>query len=122
MMNLNDELDNFLKGDPRERSRWIYTDKVTLYTRKSRRYLKKQYVTCIDIADITVHEPHRGTGVFATFIQHVEQVVADPNNSFQGVFVESIVNPYLMNRLTKHGYTVRDDCCYKLIDKINGLR
>lgn len=94
--------DTFIDS-PKIRNTWIYERDIKVYVRRSTRYIDGNSVLCLDIASVEVLEKRRGQGLFKAFLNRVEKAAAAMNRE---VFVESILEPRLLQFLLKRNYTL----------------
>jgi hypothetical protein len=88
---------------PKIRSTWIYERDIQVYVRRSNRHIDGNLVSCLDIASVEVNEDRRGQGMFKAFLNRFEKAAALMNRE---VFVESILEPRLLQFLLKRNYTL----------------
>jgi GNAT superfamily N-acetyltransferase len=83
---------------------WIQERNISVYVRKSNRYLlDKKITSCLDLASVEVEERHRGKGIFTAFLSRFEKAAHDTNRV---VYVESILEPRLREFLKTKGYAI----------------
>lgn len=86
---------------PKIRNIWIRERDIDVYVRRSNRIIDGNLVSCLDIASVEVNEKRRGQGTFKAFLNRVEKAAASMNRE---VFVESILEPRLLQFLLKRNY------------------
>jgi predicted GNAT family N-acyltransferase len=74
---------------------------LVAYMRKSNRFIEGKMHEFLDIGRILVDSNKRGTGVFKKFLSDVENFARQLN---RGVFIESIMEPRLIDFLKNRGY------------------
>jgi hypothetical protein len=84
------------------RNKWILTDNVKLYIRKSKRFIENEMRDFLDISSVEV-EP-KGEKLFTNLLDRIEKEFSDKN-----IFVESILNDRLYEFLLKRGYLKTND-------------
>jgi hypothetical protein len=88
-------LDLFLKS--KENRKWIVTDDVKIYVRKSKRYQNKQMYDCLDLASIEIGDT--GKGLFTELFETILDKYKNKN-----IFVESILEKRFYNFIKKYGF------------------
>lgn len=102
---------------------WISEKHIKIYVRRSNRILTartfletQKFYPCLDIASVEVSENRRGKGIFKKFLTRVER---QAKKLKRAVYVESILDPRLVDFLTRRGYTsapnLRSESMYKII-------
>ena len=98
---MNTLLTDFL--DSPQKTTWLNmvrgSTRLSVYVRKSRRYLEGRLQDAIDIA--TANAYPQGTGLFTAFVEKVEQIAKERDLI---VFVESILNEQLISFFVRRGY------------------
>lgn len=94
--------DTFI-ASPKIRNTWIRERDINVYVRRSNRIIDGNLVSCLDIASVEVNEKRRGQGMFKSFLNRVEKAAASMDRE---VFVESILEPRLLQFLLKRDYTL----------------
>lgn len=94
--------DTFIDS-PKIRNIWIRERDIKVYVRRSNRIIDGNLVSCLDIASVEINERRRGQGIFKAFLNRVEKAAASMNRE---VFVESILEPRLLQFLLKRDYTL----------------
>lgn len=79
------------------RNVWIEVNGFKMYTRKSIRFFETQQIPCFDIASIEAEVA--GTGMFTRILEALLEKY--PTKHF---FVESILNPRLLEFLERYGF------------------
>lgn len=106
--------DTFI-ASPKIRNTWIYERDIEVYVRRSNRVIDGNLVSCLDIASVEVRENRRGQGLFKAFLHRFEVEAAKMNRR---VFVESILEPRLLQFLLKQNYILIPNsippCVYKI--------
>lgn len=93
----------FIESDRRNGWMWCDRELVEIYFRKAFRIIDNQIVeNILDVANITVKYNYRGQGVFTSALQDIERIAKE--KGFQGIFIESVLEPRLIGFLTKQGY------------------
>ena len=86
-----------------QRNAWVELDQpISLYVRKAKRVIEGNQVDTFDLATVEVEESQRGQGMFKSLLEKVELLAKD--HGFDGVFVESIQEPKLLDFLLRRGY------------------
>lgn len=81
------------------RNTYLYNEYMTLYVRKSKRFIEGKWYDCFDIASVEVIRQERGKGYFTSFLQTFIELYPDKN-----IFVESILNPVLKDKLLQFDF------------------
>ena len=100
MAKLSMNFDTFIVS-PKIRNCWVHERDLSVYVRRSMRFIGKEAVKCLDIASVEVNEKRRGCGIFKEFLARFE---VEAKNLNRAVFVESILEPRLLQFLFKRGY------------------
>lgn len=89
---------------------WAYFPKyrLNLYYRITHRAIEGKMLASIDLATIEVDDGFRGQGLFTQFLVEVEKLAVEYNRV---VFVESILNPKLLDFLKNQNYRVVSEMC-----------
>lgn len=87
---------------------WIRERNISIYVRKSSRYINNNNIPCLDIGSVQVDEKYQKKGIFSAFLYRFEQEATKLN---RGVYVESILNPFLVNYLLTKGYDYVSGIC-----------
>ncbi len=98
-------INEFVSGG--QRNAWLEDGILSIYVRKSMRYVRGQYINTFDVANIsTIPTQYQGQGHFGRFMKKVEMIGLP-------VFVESInrANTHLIGILQRNGYEFVDDQC-----------
>lgn len=90
---------NKFLSDPHCRSSCVKTDFVTVYLRKSDRYIHGALHDCLDLANIEVPETLWRQGIARATIQFLEK-----GNPYYYIFVENATNPILHSALKRWGW------------------
>lgn len=80
---------------------WIYERSLSVYIRRSNRFLSDKSVPALDIASVEVDQKYRGMGIFTSFLNRFEAAASELNRA---VFVENILNARLVTFLMNRGY------------------
>ncbi len=80
---------------------WIYEKHIKVYVRKSTHLIGDKMEKCLDVGSVEVVEKYRTRGVFKAFLSRFEDEARRRNRH---VYVESILNPKLLNFLLGLGY------------------
>lgn len=72
---------------------------ITIYFRKSRRFIQGRWYPALDVATATAHPP--GTGAFTMLLPEIEEI-AERHERI--VFAESVINERLVDFLCARGY------------------
>jgi GNAT superfamily N-acetyltransferase len=107
-------LTQFLAGNAS--NAWVKAKGFEVYLRKSRRYLPgseaERLVAAIDIANITVEDRYRRKGLLRALVQYIESYG-------RVVYIESIMEPVLLEAVQRWGYTLdnreQPPSAYKII-------
>lgn len=92
------ELEMFLKLPLR--NKWIRSDVLKIYVRKSKRLLEGQHMDCIDLASMEViEEENYGKGIFTKFLEEFMKRYSEHN-----IFVESILTKRFALFFERHGF------------------
>lgn len=94
-------LSQFLASTDGPPNQWIRERCMNVYVRRSKRYLDKQMVECLDFATVEVDEGHRGKGHLTKFLLRFEK---EARRLGRVVYVESILEPRLVPFLARMGY------------------
>lgn len=101
------KIEGFLKGV--RPNRWLQADKMEVYVRKAVHVVQGMKASsCFDIANIQVHPDFQNQGVFSSWLAYVEEALRG-NEQFELIFVESILNPHLIQMLGRRGYRQQSD-------------
>ena len=84
------------------RNTWIREPHISVYVRRSIRFIGDKSIPCLDIGSVTVDEKFQGRGVFTAFLERFEHEAEQLNRA---VFVESILEPRLRKFLLSEGYS-----------------
>lgn len=74
-----------------------------IYMRLTTRFIDGDRKRTVDIGQIISSTPTRRTGKFKNVLDHIEK--SAKINGFDGVYVESIMNTWLPDKLKEYGYT-----------------
>jgi len=86
----------FLKG--KAKNQWLYGgNDIQVYVRKGYHAVGDKMFTTLDIANISIEEKGKGTGMQLIWWLHQQ-------NPFQVTFIESLLNRRLYERLKKDGW------------------
>lgn len=102
-MNVRDTLLEFTRTGQRTSGKWFQFGELKVYLRVSQRFHIEGAVLALDVASVEVEPKHQGKGIFSGFLKTVEQVAVERNLY---VFVESIMNPLLVEYLPTRGYSL----------------
>lgn len=91
------EIDNFIKSI--QRNSHVSDDMITMYIRKSKRYVNGVMDDFIDIASISIDESLWGKKIFTNLIDQLIKIYPDRN-----FYVESILNPAVETVIKKFGF------------------
>ena len=83
------------------RNAWIEERNIKVYVRKSIRLFGKEMYQCLDLATAEVDEDKKGRGIFTKFLKQFDQEAKKLNRA---VFLESILEPRLLEFFLKNGY------------------
>jgi hypothetical protein len=83
-------------------NKWLYGLEMEIYVRKGHHTINEEITTCLDIANVTVY--NKGLGIFTIFLQFVELLIQG-YDSFEAIYVESVMFPRFGLFLEKQGYT-----------------
>lgn len=114
------KLEEFLKSKV-VRNAWLELDEpMNLYARRATRVVDNEIVKTFDIASVEVETP--GIGTFTKFLSLLEGKMTD--NGFEGIFVESILNPDFAKSLAKRGYekVSGDELCLNMFKSANKMQ
>ena len=92
--------DTFIQSD-KVKNTWIHERDISIYVRRSQRFIDDKATLCLDLASVEVVEGHRGIGIFTSFLNRFEEAATKLNRT---VFVESILNARLIYFLSRRGY------------------
>jgi short-subunit dehydrogenase involved in D-alanine esterification of teichoic acids len=92
-----EEISILLNNKSFPRNKWIYTNNVKIYVRKSKRFVENKLYDFIDIATIEIE--NKGVGIFTKLLEEIEKKFPNIN-----IFVESILNDRLYNFLLKKDF------------------
>lgn len=92
--------DIFIQSD-NVRNAWIHERDISIYIRRSVRFIDNEAIPCLDIGSVEVVEKHRGIGIFTSFLNRFEEASKKLNRV---VFIESILNARLVSFLARRGY------------------
>ena len=108
------EIDQFIfKVSSIPESRWFWnSSKQEVYLRRTKKWINKDPLDFIVIANIQTRENDQKKGYFSRFLDHLETL--DVNR-----YVENVFNPDLAKFLLKRGFVLENrmdvlDCYYKL--------
>ena len=94
-------LTQFLAQTDGPPNQWIRERCMDAYVRRSKRYIDKQTMECLDFASVEVDERHRGKGRLTKFLLRFEE---EAKRLGRVVYIESILEPRLVPFLAKRGY------------------
>ncbi len=101
LLNEETELERVIKLP--KANEWIMHGPVKLYIRVGERVVDEKKVKAIDLANFEiVDEKERGKGHFSTLLKLVNDL--GKKYSYDGIYVESILNPDLVTILDNKGY------------------
>lgn len=89
------KLNDFINSS--KRNEWIFSSGIRMYVRKSKRYYKKEFIDCLDLASAETDE--YGTGLFTYILEQILKKYPNKN-----IFAESILNDRLYTFLLKYGF------------------
>jgi hypothetical protein len=93
-------LQSFLRN--KASNAWIKYDRLDVYVRRSRHCFRGNELTqCLDIANVSTASKNRGFGRFTRFLTSFEKLAFENNCA---VWVESIMEPRLLQFLLRRGY------------------
>lgn len=96
-----DELEDVIKLD--RANVWIKYGPISLYIRVGFRYIEQQKVKSIDLATFGIrNEKLQGKGYFSMLLKATERL--GKIYKYDGIFVESIINPTLVTILANKGF------------------
>jgi len=81
---------------------WIREPHISVYIRRSVRFIGDKSIPCLDIGSVEVDENFQGQGVFTTFLERFECEAKQLNRA---VFIESILTHRFQKYLASQGYT-----------------
>jgi hypothetical protein len=81
----------------RSNNRWLMSEQVEVYVRKSRRLIGGVAVPMLDLANITVAESLRRRGLFKQVFALLQSKCAD--GAYGGVFIENVLASHLRHYL-----------------------
>jgi N-acetylglutamate synthase-like GNAT family acetyltransferase len=87
------------------RNAWLLSDdgNVEVYFRKAFRAVEGVPIdNVLDVANIVVKFSQRGKGLFTSVVNDIEVIAKD--NGYMGIFVESVIEPRLIDFFEKRGY------------------
>ena len=97
------ELDQILRKD--RANEWIIYGPINLYIRVGLRFIENKKVKVIDLANVIIDdETLRGKGHFSRLLRSTETL--GKKYGYDGIYVESILNPTLIEILTKKGFRI----------------
>lgn len=101
-VNYTDEINEFMNMlnlfiKSKENRKWIVTDDIKIYVRKSKRYQNKQMYDCLDLASIEVGDT--GKGLFTKLFETILDKYKNKN-----IFVESILEKRFYDFIKKYGF------------------
>lgn len=96
MQEMFERIDYFLSS--RIDRMWIKSDEMEIYIRKSKRFINKEIVNCIDFASINVSQT--GVGTFTGFLKWFRKKYPMKN-----IFIESILTERFARFFEKNGFT-----------------
>lgn len=85
-----------------DRIAWVETGAMSVYMRKSRRYLDGQLVDCVDLASFSVPEHSWNQGLATRFVVDVLSTQPKP------VYIESILSEAMEHIALKLGFLYKD--------------
>jgi hypothetical protein len=74
---------------------------MDVYVRRSKRYIDKEMVECLDLATVNVDDRHRGKGHLTKFLPRFEQ---EAMRLKRVVYLENILEPRLVPFFLRMGY------------------
>lgn len=95
----------FLQSD--SKNKWITTDALKVYVRKSFRYYDGRVYRCLDIASVEVEAHKRQQGHFRAWF--AESEAEAKFFGLDAIFIESVMSSVMSNFCLNHGFTVRDE-------------
>lgn len=91
------DIQTFLKS--KQRNTYVGNSYITIYIRKSMRGFDNKLINFFDIGNIEVVPEYQNKGYFTQFL--IRLLKEYPN---MNIFVESILNPILTNKLKQFGF------------------
>lgn len=91
------ELKEFMNKNSFPRNKWIYSDNMKIYVRKSKRFIEGELRDFLDLATIEV-EP-KGEGLFTKLLNEIEKTFPNTN-----LYLESILNDRLYDFLLRNNF------------------
>lgn len=103
------KLEEFLAGSAR--NAWIAEPGIKIYVRKGWHCIADDIRTCLDVANVEVHEKLQRQGIFNAWLMKAEVLAT---GRFDYVYVENVLNPHLDDYLSRRGYDLLDSAlhCY----------
>jgi hypothetical protein len=90
-----------------ERVGWLSLGPMQVYCRKAIRKLDgPRLMQTFDIANIEVHEDHRGEGLFKAFISEITPMLVECD--FDAIYIENVFNPRWIASLSRDWIKIGD--------------
>jgi len=89
------------QGRPMGCRAWVSGENAKMYVRLTKHMINEQFHYTLDVSSVEVDEAARGTGVFTRMLEGLEALAQGKGLD---VFVESILEPRLIEFLRKRGY------------------
>ena len=88
---------------------WLSDEYINVYIRITKRMINSRIVRSFDIASVEVRSGHQHQAYFTRFLNALEHSLYTHNesNTFDIVYVESILQDFLVGFLTRRGFTTR---------------
>jgi len=105
------QLISFLRN--KTKNQWIKVGNFDIYVRHGHHYIDSKVITTFDIANIENRvEAERGKGKFKLILAELQQILEidkDLRGDIKGIFIESVLNPQLIESLPKLGFRLVGD-------------
>lgn len=100
------------KSDQFLNNEWLYGSDLSVYVRKSNRYIERKRCVALDVANINVPPKQRGKGIFTSFLLSAELI-----NPFEITFIENVLESEFEPFFIRNNYVLVDGsnphCFYK---------
>lgn len=111
--NLRKAMEKFLASPAK--NQWVSTSQMDVYVRKGNHMVSRHMYLFIDLACMTVKEEMQSQGLFKQTLELFKQLCG---TTYQGVYMESVLNPRLAQYLrelteaeTGYHWSEETQCC-----------
>jgi hypothetical protein len=118
--NLRKAMEKFLASPAR--NQWVSTPQMDVYVRKGMHMVGRHMYMFLDLASMTVRDEFQSQGLFKQTLELFKQLCG---NTYQGVYMESVLNPRLAQHLRElsdaepeYHWSEETQCCSWLKGKV----